>query len=147
MIAFPPTCWTRQRRISSAKYIPAAQQLTNNSWSGFFTGPTNENEYLGKYDQVLGAKDHLAVTYFYLKTTQNAYGNGNIPLFWDINQSHATQQDVNISDVHTLSPTTANQAWFTFTRVAGGRVNLPQISAWTISDRLSPSRDRRPCPS
>ena len=30
-----------------------------------------------------------------------------------------------MSDIHTLSPTTANQGWFTFTRVAGGRVNLP----------------------
>src|SRR3984957_14840751 len=104
------------------KYIPLPNS-TNNSYTGFFTGPTNENEYLGKYDQVLSDQDRLAVSYFYLKTTQNAFGNGNIP--YTINQSLATQQVVNISDVHTLSPTTANQGWFTFTRVAGGRGNLP----------------------
>lgn len=105
------------------KYVPLPTNLTNNSYSGFFTGPTNENEYLGKYDQVLSDQDRLAISYFYLKTTQNAYGNGNIP--YTINQSRAAQQVVNMSDVHTISPTTANQGWFTFTRVAGGRVNLP----------------------
>ena len=108
-----------------SKYVPLPTNLTNNSYSGFFTGPTNENEYLGKYDQVISDRDRASISYFYLKTTQNAFGNGNIP--YTINQSRATQQVVNISDVHTLSATTANQGWFTFTRVAGGRVNLPAV--------------------
>jgi len=106
-----------------SKYIPLPTNLTNNSYSGFFTGPTNEDEYLGKYDQVISDRDRASISYFYLKTTQNAYGNGNFP--YTINQSLATQQVVNLSEVHTLSATTANQGWFTFTRVAGGRVNLP----------------------
>jgi len=106
-----------------SKYVPLPTNTANNSYSGFFTGPTDENEYLGKYDQVLSDRDRVALSYFYLKTTQNAFGNGNIP--YTINQSRATQQVVNISDVHTLSPTTANQGWFNFTRVTGGRVNLP----------------------
>jgi hypothetical protein len=103
---------------------PPAQQ--RKQWTGFFTGPTNQDEYLGKYDQVLGDKDHLSATYFYLSSTQNAYGNGNF--LWDINQSYSKQQNLNLSDVHTFSPTTINQGWFNFTRVAGGRVNLPQVS-------------------
>ncbi len=45
-----------------------------------------------------------------------------------MNQSYTNQTNANISDVHTFSATTANQAWFTFTRAAGGRVNLPAIS-------------------
>ena len=56
-----------------SKYIPLPNSA-NNAWTGFFTGPTNQDEYLGKYDQVLGDKDHLAATYFYLKSTQNANG-------------------------------------------------------------------------
>ena len=108
-----------------SKYIPLPNSA-NNAWTGFFTGPTNQDEYLGKYDQVLGDKDHLSATYFYLNSTQNAYGNGN--LIWDINQSYSKQQNLNLSDVHTFSPTTINQGWFNFTRVAGGRVNLPQVS-------------------
>ena len=106
------------------KYVPLPN-ATNNNYSGFFTGPTNEDEYLGKYDQVLGNKDHIAVSYFYLNTKQNAFGNGNIP--YTTNQSFAKQQVVNMSDVHTFSPTTANQGWITFTRVVGGRVNLPAV--------------------
>ena len=106
-----------------AKYVPLPTNTANNNYSGFFTGPTNQDEYLGKYDQVIGEKDHVAASYFYLNTTQNAYGNGNIP--YTTNQSYAKQTVVNLSDIHTFSPTTANQGWFTFTRVAGGRVNLP----------------------
>ena len=93
------------------------------SYTGNFTSPTEDNEYLGKYDQVIGDKDHVAATYFYIKTTQNGYGGGNIP--WSINQSYTGQTNANLSDVHTFSSNTANQAWITFTRAAGGRVNLP----------------------
>ncbi len=110
-----------------SKYVPLPNGTSNNgnshTYSGFFTGPTNQDEYLGKYDQTIGSKDHVAASYFYLNTTQNAYGNGNIP--YTTNQSYAKQTVVNLSDIHTLSPTTANQGWITFTRVAGGRVNLP----------------------
>ena len=106
------------------KYIPLPN-APNNNYVGFFTGPTNQDEYLGKYDQVLSDKDHVAASYFYLKSTQNAYGGGNIP--FTINQSYAKQTVVNISDIHTFSAETANQAWFTFTRVAGGRANLPTV--------------------
>jgi hypothetical protein len=110
-----------------SKYIPLPTNPTNNSYSGFFTGPTNEDEYLGKYDQVISDQDRVSISYFYLKTTQNASGNSSSsgPFVFTINQSRATQQGVNMSDVHTFSPTTTNQGWFTFTRVAGGRVNLP----------------------
>ncbi len=107
-----------------SKYIPLPN-APNNNYVGFFTGPTSQDEYLGKYDQVLSDKDHAAISYFYLNSTQNAYGGGDIP--FTINQSYAKQTVVNMSDIHTFSPTTANQGWFTFTRVAGGRVNLPTV--------------------
>lgn len=100
--------------------------IAGNGWTGYYTGPTQDNEYLGKYDQTVGSKDHVAVTYFFIRTTQNAFGNGNF--IWDVNQSYTNQTNANISDVHTFSATTANQAWLTFTRAAGGRVNLPEIS-------------------
>jgi hypothetical protein len=111
------------------KYIPLPNSA-NNSWTGFFTGPTNQDEYLGKYDQMIGSSDHLSATYFYLKSKQNANGNASNsnPFVWDINQSYSTQQNANISEVHTFGPTTVNEVWLGFTRVAGGRVNLPAIS-------------------
>jgi Carboxypeptidase regulatory-like domain/TonB dependent receptor len=114
---------TAASNIMNTKKLVPLPNSAGNTWTGFFTGPTDENEYLGKYDQTLGEKDHVAVTYFYVKTTQNAFGNGNFN--WDINQSYTGQTNVNVSDVHTFSPNTANQAWLTYVRAAGGRVNLP----------------------
>ena len=97
------------------------------AYTGTYTTPITANEYLGKYDQVLGDKDHATVTFFFVRNVQGAFGGGTsgsqVP--WTINQSAADQYNVNLSDVHTFSPTTANQFWFTFTRAAGGRVNLP----------------------
>jgi hypothetical protein len=110
-------------------YIPLPNSPTlaaPGNYVGNFSSPTDQNEYLGKYDQVLGANDHVSVSYFYLRTTQGGYGGGNIP--YSINNSFATQQNANISDIHTFSATTANQAWLTFTRVAGGRVNTPAVA-------------------
>jgi Carboxypeptidase regulatory-like domain len=121
----PPSALDPTAANIISKYIPLPNS-SNNAWTGFFTGPTTENEYLGKYDQVLSEKDHISVSYFNIHLRQNAYGSGNIP--WSTNQSYAAQQNLNVSDVHTFSATTANQAWLTFTRVAGGRVNLPATS-------------------
>ena len=92
-------------------------------YTGSYTTPTTEDEYLGKYDQQIGANDHLFGSYFTISSVSGAYGGGNIPYM--INQSNARQQDLNISDVHTIGATKANQIWLTVTRVAGGRVNLP----------------------
>ncbi len=106
------------------KYVPLPN-APNNNYVGFFTGPTNQDEYLGKFDQVLSDKDHIAASYFYLNTLQDAYGGGNIP--YETTQSFSKQQVLNMSDVHTFNMSTANQAWFTFTRVVGGRINLPAL--------------------
>jgi hypothetical protein len=94
-------------------------------YTGTYTTPTIQNEYLAKYDQVVGDKDHATVTYFFIRSVAGPNGGGNVP--WTINQSAANQTNANVSDVHTFSPSTANQAWITFTRAAGGRVNLPQF--------------------
>ena len=110
-------------------YIPLPNSPTVSApgnYVGNFSSPTDQNEYLGKYDQSLGQQDHLSASYFYLRTTQGGYGNGNIP--YSINNSFSTQQNANISDVHTFSPTTANQVWLMLTRVAGGRENTPAVS-------------------
>jgi len=93
------------------------------AYAGLFPIPTTENEYLGKYDQNLGEKDHVSATYFFSRNVLSNSPGGNVP--WTINQNASNGTNLNLSDVHTFSPTTANQAWLTFTRAAGGRVNLP----------------------
>lgn len=108
--------------LNTAKLIPLPNSA-GNTYVGFFTGPTEDNEYLGKFDGLIRDNDHLAVTYFFVKTTQNAFGGG--PFRWSVNQSFTDQTNANISEIHTFGPTIANQAWVSFTRAAGGRVNLP----------------------
>ena len=93
------------------------------TYSGIYNTPTDSDEYLGKYDENIGAKDHVGVTYFFIKTTSTPSGGGNVN--WTGDQSHAAQTNANISDVHTFSPNTANQAWLTFTRAMGGRTMIP----------------------
>lgn len=96
-------------------------------WSGYYTGPVNENEYLGKYDQVLGDKDHIAVTYFFVHAAETNQGGGNIG-GWTAVQSFTGQTNVNINEVHSFSANTANQVWLSFTRSSSGRTSLPAIS-------------------
>ena len=104
-----------------SKYIPLPN--TGKQYRGVFAAPTNQNEYLGKYDEVFSDKDHFAVGYFYQKTLQDVFGGGNFS--WQTTESISTQQNVNLSEIHTLSQNMVNQAWVTFSRVAGGRTNLP----------------------
>jgi hypothetical protein len=88
-----------------------------------YVTPTKSDEYLGKLDENIGNKDHLGVTYFFTNTASTPSGGGNIN--WTGNQSKSLQTNANISDVHAFSPSTANQAWLTFTRAMGGRVLIP----------------------
>lgn len=110
--------------------LPNSTATSPGGYVGIFSSPTNQDEYLGKFDQVLGQKDHLSVSYFYLNTTQNGFGGASTSaaILYSVNQSFAKQQNANISDIHTFNATTANELWFTFTRVAGGRVNTPTVS-------------------
>lgn len=121
--------------IPLPNYTPAGATVPLD-WIGYFTGPTDESEYLGKFDDSLTDKDHVAVTYFFVRTTQNGFGGGNFAP-WTINQSYTDQTNANISDVHTFSATTANQAWLTFTRAAGGRVNLPAINVGQLGSKYT----------
>ena len=106
--------------------LPNGSQVAKTGGANYTTvyvTPTTSDEYLGKYDQSIGNKDHLTATYFFVRTTSTPSGGGNIN--WTGNQSAADQTNINLADVHTFSTTTANQAWLTFTRAMGGRVLLP----------------------
>ncbi len=106
--------------------LPSGPQVTKTGggqYTTVYVTPTDEDEYLGKFDENIGSKDHVGVTYFYTNTASTPSGGGNIN--WTGNQSRSKQTNANISDVHTFSSSTANQAWLTFTRAMGGRVLIP----------------------
>ncbi|MGA9670183.1 MAG: carboxypeptidase regulatory-like domain-containing protein [Terracidiphilus sp.] len=106
--------------------LPTGAQVAKTgggTYIGMYTTPTNSDEYLGKYDENIGDKDHLTGTYFYIKTASTPSGGGNIN--WTGNQSAAAQTNLNLADVHTFSGSIANQTWLTFTRAMGGRALIP----------------------
>jgi hypothetical protein len=105
-----------------SQYIPLPNN-PDNTYSGYFNSPTDQDEYLGKFDADLGRKDHVAASYFFLNTKEDDFGGGKIPYSTD--RSFAKQQVLNMSDTHTINPTIFNQSWITITRVVGGRVDLP----------------------
>lgn len=112
-----PTSLLDKTAASLLKYVPLPTSA-NGSYVGYFNGPTLQNEYLGKFDGAFGARDHVSASFFYLNTEQDSYGGGNVA--YVDNQSYGRQYVSNLSDVHTMTANTANQAWLTFTRVAGG---------------------------
>jgi hypothetical protein len=106
--------------------LPNGTAVTKTGGATYVTNyntPTVSDEYLGKYDESIGDKDHLGVTYFFIKTKSTPSGGGNVN--WTGVQSAAAQTNANVSDVHTFTPTLANQTWLTFTRAMGGRVMIP----------------------
>ena len=113
-------------KIGVSVPLPTGAQVAKTgggTYIGMYTTPTDSDEYLGKYDENIGDKDHVGVTYFFINTKSTPSGGGNIN--WTGNQSKSVQTNANISDVHIFSPTAANQTWLTFTRAMGGRVLIP----------------------
>jgi hypothetical protein len=88
-----------------------------------YVTPTKETEYLGKFDMNLGDKDHVGVTYFNSKTLSTPDGGTNVN--WTGNVDTSPQTNAIISDVHSFSPSMANQTWLTFTRAIASRVMVP----------------------
>jgi hypothetical protein len=127
-----PTAATLMSGTNPSARIPLPNTLATGSaiptlWTGYFTGSIHQDEYLAKYDEVLGGKDHLAVTYFGVPITEDDFGGGNIAPY-STEQTREFQTNINISEVHTFNPETFNQTWISVTRVAAGRVDLPLTS-------------------
>ena len=121
----PHECQEHHRRLHSVAvaHRRASDKNRRPTYSTIYNTPTDSDEYLAKYDESIGAKDHLGVTYFYINTKSTPSGGGNIN--WTGVQSHSGQTNANISDVHTFSANVANQTWLTFTRAMGGRTMIP----------------------
>jgi hypothetical protein len=108
--------------------LPTGTQVKNGGGSlvQVYVTPTDSDEYLGKYDESVGNKDHFSATYFFVRTTSTPAGNGGTQnINWTGDQSAANQTNINLADVHTFSANTANQAWLTLTRAMGGRTLIP----------------------
>ena len=107
-------------------YIPLAN-VAGDIWQGFTPSPFDTDEFLIKLDHQLTGAHRLSGSYF-LTSGENIVraGTGNLP--WASQQFSWTQHNLNVSDTWVLSGSKINQAWFTFNRNFGGRLNDPATS-------------------
>ena len=106
-------------------YIPLAN-LAGSRWQGNIPSPFDTNEVLTKVDHQLEAH-RLTANYFTTAGVNRVRaGGGNLP--WASQQFKWRQHNLNLSDVWVMSPSMINQAWLTYTRNFGGRLNLPATS-------------------
>ena len=107
-------------------YIPQAN-VPGSIWQGYVPSPYNSNDFLLKFDHQINAAHRFTGSYFETSGTNTVRaGTGNLP--WAYQQFNWRQHNLNLSDVWVIDPTKINQAWITFTRNYGGRLNLPQTS-------------------
>jgi hypothetical protein len=107
-------------------YIPAAN-TSGSIWQGDVPSPYDTNEFLLKVDHQINPAHRLTGSYFETAGSNTVRaGGGNLP--WASQQFHWRQHDLNLSDVWVIGPDKINQAWGTYTRNFGGRLNLPATS-------------------
>jgi Carboxypeptidase regulatory-like domain len=122
--------------------IPDANVGTT-GWQGISSSPFNMDEFLLKADARLSQAQSLSASYFFTSGNNSvpplgsATGQptGNIP--WDVQQFDWRQQNLNLSETWTPSSIFVNQAWFSYTRNFGGRVNLPGISLGDLGSEFT----------
>lgn len=107
-------------------YIPLSN-VPGNIWQGYVPSPYDSDEGLIKIDHQINAAHRLSGNYFLTTGTNTVRaGSGNLP--WASQNFNWRQHNVNVSDTWVMSDNRINQAWFSFNRNFGGRLNLPAVS-------------------
>jgi hypothetical protein len=109
-------------------FIPKAN-VAGSKWQGNVPSPYDTDEVLAKVDHQLNGAHRLTFNYFTTAGSNRVKaGSANNALPWASQQFNWRQHNLNLSDTWVISPTKINQAWMTYTRNFGGRLNLPQTS-------------------
>ena len=123
--------------ICANRLDPVAMRIINDNiplanvpgdiWQGYVPSPFDTDEFLIKLDHQLTAAHRLSGSYF-ITSGENIVraGTGNLP--WASQQFTWTQHNLNVSDTWVLSDNKINQAWFSYNRNFGGRLNDPATS-------------------
>jgi len=107
-------------------YIPKSN-VTGSIWQGYVPSPFNTDEFLLKIDHQINNAHRFSGSYFETAGTNTVRaGTGNLP--WASQRFDWRQHDINLSDVWVIGSDKINQAWATYTRNFGGRLNVPQTS-------------------
>jgi hypothetical protein len=104
-------------------YIPSSN-VAGSIWQGYVESPYDSDEILVKADHQINGAHRFTGAYFRTAGTNTvAAGAGNLP--WASQQFSWTQHNLNLSETWVASSHRINQAWFSFNRNLGGRLNLP----------------------
>src|SRR5262245_2720990 len=108
------------------QYIPPAN-VPDNIWQGYVPSPYDTDEMLVKVDHQINQAHRFSGSYF-LTTGSNTVraGTGNLP--WANQEFSWKQHNLNLSDTWVVNTNTINQAWVSFNRNFGGRLNQPATS-------------------
>ena len=98
-------------------FIPKPNVGTN-KWQGFISNPYNTDEFLAKWDHALTSKQRLTAVYFETSGT-NSIPEGNV--LWSQQAFTWRQQNINVADTWTVTPSVVNQTYLTYTRNFGGQ--------------------------
>jgi hypothetical protein len=105
--------------------------------------PYNTDDFLIKIDHNLSDAHRLTGSYFETSgnnsvpplNSTSGLPNGNIP--WAVQAYNWRQHNLNLSDTWTPTSTWANQAWLTYTRNFGSRLNLPGTALGDLGSDFS----------
>jgi hypothetical protein len=120
------------------KALPAANGGTALAplYIGYIRTPASYNEYMGKIDHQLSDRQRINGSYFYLNGSNTVQaGGGNLP--WSSQLQDYVLHVVNLSHTFTISSNKINQAWLTYTRSYGGRINTPGTSLTDFGSAFS----------
>ncbi|MGH9523025.1 MAG: TonB-dependent receptor domain-containing protein, partial [Terriglobales bacterium] len=106
--------------------VPKSNE-SGNHWQGNVPSPYDTDEFLLKIDHQINEAHRFTGSYFETGGTNTVRaGSGNIP--WASQQFNWRQHDLNLSDTWVISSDKVNQAWASYTRNFGGRLNVPSTS-------------------
>jgi outer membrane receptor protein involved in Fe transport len=106
--------------------LPSANRPTpDNRFLGVEGLPNTTNEFLIKSDLQFIPAHRITLDYYQSNGSQiNLPSGSNLP-GWALSNYTYRQQNVNVSDVWTVSPRSVNQAWLSYTRMLAGRISDP----------------------
>jgi Carboxypeptidase regulatory-like domain len=120
--------------------IPVSNATNPNGspgWQGNVPLPTNTDEFLVKVDHQLNEPQRLSFSYFTTSGNQTIFpGNGTLP--WATQDFSWRQHNANLSHVWVIGQDKINQAWLTYTRNFGGRLNNPGKTLRDFGSTFSP---------
>jgi hypothetical protein len=116
---------TVQNLVNTSGSLPAIPlpNAPGNFFQGYVTLPYNTDEYLFKIDHNFSQNHRFSGEVFENAGTNTANAGGN--LTWSKQNYVFRQWNAVLADTYTFSPNWVNQAWVSYARNLGGRVNTP----------------------